>query len=152
MLISQGLWYTKRPAQSHDHSCWKKLQNNLQWPDIFALLWRFFFIYFANISSYKALFCNFFQQEWPRDWAGRFAYHKPSKFNKMGDNFFMDFSFFAHRFFKENLWIFFSQMPDALGVCGTMCKVKKEENLFWGDSQLPSQIARTRVRLLYTFC
>ena len=42
-------------------------------------------------------------------------------------------------------------MPDALGVCGSMCKVKKEENLFWGDSQLPSQIARTRVRLLYTF-
>ena len=30
-----------------------------------------------------------------------------------------------------------------------MCKVKKEENLFWWDSQLPSQISRTRVRLLY---
>ena len=41
-------------------------------------------------------------------------------------------------------------MPDALGVCGTMCKVKKEENIFLGDLQLPSQIARTRVRLLYT--
>ena len=27
--------------------------------------------------------------------------------------------------------------------------VKKEENCFGGDSQLPSQIARTRVRLLY---
>ena len=40
-------------------------------------------------------------------------------------------------------------MPDALGVCGTMCKVKKKENLFWGDSQLPSQDARTKVRLLY---
>ena len=44
---------------------------------------------------------------------------------------------------------FVSQMPDALGVCGTMCKIKKEENLFWGESQLPLQIARTRVRLLY---
>ena len=64
----------------------------------------------ANVSGYSALFCNFFQQEWPWDWAGRFAYNKPSKFNKMGDNFFMDFSFFAHRFFKENLW-FFSHMP-----------------------------------------
>ena len=41
-------------------------------------------------------------------------------------------------------------MPDALGVCGTTCKVKKEENLFFGDSQLPSEIARTRVRLLYS--
>ena len=36
---------------------------------------------------------------------------------------------------------FFSQMPDAFGVCGTMCKIKKEENLFRGDSQLPSQNA-----------
>ena len=40
-------------------------------------------------------------------------------------------------------------MPDAFWVSGTMCKVKKEENLFWGDSQLPSQNARTKVRLLY---
>ena len=69
--------------------------------------------------------------------------------SKMGDNFFMDFSFFTQRFFEENLQHFFSQMPDAFGVCGTMCKVKKEENLFWGDSQLPSQNARTKVRLLY---
>ena len=37
-------------------------------------------------------------------------------------------------------------MPDAFGVCG-----KKEENLFWGYSQLPAQIARTKVRLLYIF-
>ena len=40
-------------------------------------------------------------------------------------------------------------MPDALGVCGTMCKVEKEENLLWGYSQLPSQNARIKVRLLY---
>ena len=61
----------------------------------------------------------------------------------MGDNFFMDFSFFAHRF-KENL-------ARCLGGmwCGTMRKVKKEENLFLGDSQLPLQIARTRGRVLY---
>ena len=49
---------------------------------------------------------------------------------------------------KKIFEFFFSQMPDAMGVCGTKCKVKKEENLFFGDSQLPSQIARTRVRLL----
>ena len=65
----------------------------------------------------------------------------------MGDNFFMDFSFFAHKFFKENLWNFFSWMPDALGVCGTLYKVKK--NLFWGESWLPLRNARTRVRLLH---
>ena len=69
----------------------------------------------------------------------------------MGDKFFMDFSFFAHRFFKENLRNFFSQMPNALGICGTMYKVKKEENLFLGELWLPSQNARTRVRLLYLF-
>ena len=40
-------------------------------------------------------------------------------------------------------------MPNALGICGTMYKVKKEENLFWGELWLPSQNARTRVRLLY---
>ena len=67
----------------------------------------------------------------------------------MGDKFFMDFPFFAHRFFKENLWNFFSQMPDALGICGTMYKVKIEENLFLWKIWLPSQNARTRVRLLY---
>ena len=104
---------------------------------------------FANISGYKAFFHNFFQQEWPWDRAGRFAYHKPYELNKMGDKFFMDFSFFAHRFFTENLWNFFLQMPDALGICGTMYKVKKEENLFWGELWLPSQNARTRVRILY---
>ena len=93
--------------------------------------------------------CNFFQQEWAWDWAGRFAYHEPCEINKMGDNFFMELSFSTQRFFKEHLWNFFSQMPDAFGVCGTKCKVKNEENLFWGDSQLPSQNARTKVILLY---
>ena len=40
-------------------------------------------------------------------------------------------------------------MPDAFRVCGTMCKVKKKHNLFGGDSQLSSQNAMTKVRLLY---
>ena len=103
----------------------------------------------ANISGYSSLFCNFFQQEWPWDRACRFAYNKPSEFNTMGDDFFMYFSFFAHRIFKGNLWNFFSQMPDDFELCGTMCKVKKKDNLFWRNSQLPSQNARTKVRLLY---
>ena len=104
-------------------------------------------------SSWKQLNCDFFHyffyQEWPWDRAGRFAYHKPYELNKMGDKFFIDFSFFTHRFFKENLWNFFSQMPDALGICGTIYKVKKEKNLFRGEIWLPSQNARTRVTLLY---
>ena len=46
--------------------------------------------------------------------------------------------------FSKKILIFFSQIPDAFGVCGTMCKVKKDKNLFWGDSQN----ARTKVKLL----
>ena len=40
-------------------------------------------------------------------------------------------------------------MPNALGICGTMYKVKTEEILFFGELWLPSQNARTRVRVLY---
>ena len=47
-------------------------------------------------------------------------------------------------FSLKDFEFFFSQMPDAFGVCGTMCKVKKDKNLFWGDSQN----ARTKVKLL----
>ena len=67
----------------------------------------------------------------------------------MGDNFSWIFHFSLIDFSKKIFDFFSSQMPDAFGVCGTMCKVKKYENLFWGDSQLPSQNARTKVRLVY---
>ena len=47
-------------------------------------------------------------------------------------------------------WIFhFSLIDFSKKIIEFMWKVKKEENLFFEDSQLPSQIARTRVRLLY---
>ena len=56
----------------------------------------------------------FFQQEWPWDWAGHFAYHKPCEFNRMGDDFFMDFSFFTHGWGdKDNFTIFFYWNPFA---------------------------------------
>ena len=32
-----------------------------------------------------------------------FEYHKPHELKKVGDDFFMDFSFFNHRFFVKNL-------------------------------------------------
>ena len=51
--------------------------------------------------------------------------------------------------FPKKIFDIFSEMPDGFRVCGTMCNVKKEENLFWGESQFPSQNARTKVRLLY---
>ena len=57
------------------------------------------------------------------------------------------FNFLLIDFSMKIFDFFFSQMPDAFGVCGTMCKVKKEKNLYWGDSQLPSQNARTTVPL-----
>ena len=62
----------------------------------------------------------------------------------------MDFTFSLIDFSKKIFEILFPQMPDAFGVRGTKCKVKNEEN-FWGDSQLPSQNARTKVRLLYLY-
>ena len=45
----------------------------------------------------------------------------------------------------------FSQMPDALVLCGTMLKVKWEENLFFGEIWLSPQNARTKLSLLYQF-
>ena len=35
--------------------------------------------------------------------------------------------------FSKKIYDFFPQMPDALGLCGTMRKVKKEEISFWGN-------------------
>ena len=45
-----------------------------------------------------------------------FAYPKPYELKKMVEKFFMDFSYFLNRFFKENLLILFSHRPDALGL------------------------------------
>ena len=66
-------------------------------------------------------------KSWDRD--GRFEYHEPYELKKVGDNFFMDFSFFAHRFFLENLWKFILQMGNPLGVYETNYKVKYVKNL-----------------------
>ena len=39
----------------------------------------------------------------------RFEYHKPYELKKVGDDFFMDFSFFTHRFFmKKSMKIYFT--------------------------------------------
>ena len=59
------------------------------------------------------------------------------------------FHFSLIDFSKKIFEFFFSQMPAALGICGTIYKAKKEENLFLGEIWLPPQNARTRVRLLY---
>ena len=61
-----------------------------------------------------------------------FEYHKFCEINKMGDDFFIDFSFFTQIFHKNFLNFFFSQVPDAAGVCGTMSKVTKKKTQFGG--------------------
>ena len=58
----------------------------------------------------------------------------------MGDDFFMDFSFFAHRFFVKNLWKFILQMGNPLGVYETNYKVKKVVNLSLGKIWPPSDL------------
>ena len=45
----------------------------------------------------------------------------------------MDFSFFVHRFFWENLRKFISLMGNALWVYGTLYKVKKATNFLYGE-------------------
>ena len=48
---------------------------------------------------------------------------------KIYNDFIMDFSFFVHKFLKENLRKFISQMGTALWVYGTLYKFKKSTNL-----------------------
>ena len=70
---------------------------------------------------------QFFQNELPRDQAGRFTNFK---IQQNGQQLFHGFFIFCSKFFQRKSLNFFLQMPDASGVYGTMCKVKKEENLF----------------------
>ena len=58
----------------------------------------------------------------------------------MGDDFFMDCSFFANRYFVKNLWKFISQMGNHLGVYKTNYKVKKVKNLLFGNICPPSHM------------
>ena len=99
----------------------------------------------ANISGYSALFCNFFSKNDCEIELVVLHTINPMKSTKWVTTFSWIFHFSLKDFTKK----FFSQMLDAFGVCGTMCKVKKDEILFWGDSQLPSRNPKTKVRLLY---
>ena len=97
----------------------------------------------------KHFFCNFFQQEWPWDRAGRFAYHKPYELYKMCDDFFMDFSFFAHRFFWKNLRNFFLSNGECPVGIWNYIQGQNRRKIFLVEIWLPSQDAGTRVSLLY---
>ena len=57
----------------------------------------------GNISGRGALFSKPLKTRYSYDRDGRFEYHNPYELKKVGDDFFKDFSFFAHRFFLENL-------------------------------------------------
>ena len=52
----------------------------------------------GNISGRGALFSKPLKTRYSCDRDGRFEYHNPYELQKVGDDFFMDFSFFAHRF------------------------------------------------------
>ena len=68
-------------------------------------------------------------------WAGRFAYHKPCEIQKNGDNFLMDFSFFAHYFSKKIFKDLF----------------QKSHKLIIGGDMASFRLALSRVILLYNF-
>ena len=52
------------------------------------------------------------------------------KFTKFVETVGSNLFYFQLKDFSKKVFPLFSQMPDALGVYGTMCKVKKGENLF----------------------
>ena len=85
-------------------------------------------IFLHLFCKYLFLFCNFFQQEWPRDKAGCFACHKPSEFNKMGDNFFMDFLLID--FSKKMFEIVFPKCQMPWGYVELSTRYKKKKTYF----------------------
>ena len=103
----------------------------------------------ANISGYGALFSKPLKTRYSWGRAGRFEYHKPYELNKIGDNFLMDFSFFSHRFFLENLRKFFEQMGICWGSTESLALVFFNEIFILRGKKRASQIVLTRVRLLY---
>ena len=75
---------------------------------------------------------NLFWEEWLWDCASRFAYNEPYELNKMCDYFFMDFSFFAHRLFYENLWFFFTN-ASCLGGMWNYVQGPERRTLIFGS-------------------
>ena len=74
-----------------------------------------------------------------------FAYHTPHDFNKINDNFLMDFALI---YFSETIYEFlFPQMPYAFWVCETVYEVKKKGKLL-GVDMASFAGASTRVGLL----
>ena len=75
-MIFKMLHSSKRYSQK----CWTKNSKELE------------------ISQAGALFSKPLKTRYSCDQDGRFEYHNPYELQKVGDDFFMDFSFFAHRF------------------------------------------------------
>ena len=78
----------------------------------------------VNIFCYNALFFKPLKTHL-LILVGRSEYHKPYELKKVGEKFFMDFSFFTHRFFVKNLGKSISQMGNPIGVYETNYKVKQ---------------------------
>ena len=79
-------------------------------------LWPFFFIDFVNISSYKALFCNFFFSKNDREIEPVVLHTiNPQNSSKWVTTFSWIF-YFSLIYFSKNIFeFFFSQMPDSYG-------------------------------------
>ena len=135
------LWnkFSKSFHQKSMSEKWK-IHEKVVKQEIFAIFRVFSFQNFVNISCYDAVFSKSLKtrESWDQD--GRFEYHEPYELWKVGDDFFMDFSFFAHRFFVKNLWKFILQMGNPLGVYETNYKVKKVQNLSLGKIWPPSDL------------
>ena len=95
---------------------WRKMVKEVQ---ISPAIVHFFAIFFSK----KGL---------PWVCAGRFACHNPCKINKLGDDIFMDFTFFTQNFFKESLWIFFRKCQMPLEYVELCERSKKKKTYFGG--------------------
>ena len=101
---------------------------------------------FANLLSEKTweiINISCYDASWDQD--GRFEYHKPYELKKVGETFFIDFSFFTLRFFVKNLWKFLSQMGNPLGVYETNYKVKFQKFII-GENMASFRLALSTVK------
>ena len=94
----------------------------------------------ANIFGYRASFSKLFSARITVRSSWSFCIPQTLYTQQNGWLLFIDFSFFAHWFFNDNLWHFSLKLPWGYVEQCTMYKVK--------NKKLPLQNARTRVRLL----
>ena len=87
-----GLWYSKRPARTHDERVFNGLKNFSLLPEKIEKYWRKIARKNKEKCKYLGLQWKVFQTVKNSFIVSRFEYHKPYKFKKICENFFQIFS------------------------------------------------------------